>query len=126
MMQLVAWSDDAARGLSRALISSDSFDAIADARARVEAGSMQLWCVNGHSFALTESMIEDGRRITIVWCYEGREYHRFTEHFKRVAKANQIDVIRFETGQRAILRMLRRYNPHPVANGFYDIEVSKL
>lgn len=111
------------RNLDRALIGAE---AIADTKAKVDAGKIEAWKFGELGFALTESLIDEGKRVSVVWCYQGKQYHEFTRYFLRVAKANRIDVVKFETHLPAIHRLLRRYNPRPAANGFYEIEVASL
>lgn len=92
-----SWGAEAEQGLALAL--GEWAQAIRDG---VTAGRMELWQIDGASWAVTE--IRDG--VLIVWCYQGRDVVRVAEIFRRSLVRNGLDTLEFSTKRKGLHRLL--------------------
>ena len=73
----------------------------------VRSGRMELFRVNGHSWAVTEIM----RGMLFIWCYAGRGSNQFVDRMRVVAKANGLQQVSFFSHHKGAARLWKRFNP---------------
>jgi hypothetical protein len=91
------WDAAAEAGLALAL--GDWSQAIRDG---VNAGRMELWRIDGDSWAVTECRAG----VLIVWCYQGRQVRRVAEVLKGSLVKNGLDTLEFSTKRKGLHRLL--------------------
>lgn len=101
------WCEEARLGLSRTFHSDESFDAVKHIREGVERGEMELWLVDGQSWAVTQTW----RDCQLLWCYQGRDVLLFAQTMLRVAERNGLRCIRFATRRKGLARLLAPIKP---------------
>jgi len=96
------WCDEARQALR------DTFYADGEEIAEgVRSGRMELFCVNGDSWAVTEIM----RGMLFIWCYAGRGSNQFVDRMRIVAKANGLSQVSFFSKHKGAARLWKRFNP---------------
>lgn len=116
----IPWSEEAYSGLIHTFDSSDGFDAVGVVRHGVERGLMELWRVDGSSYAVTQAW----NNSMLVWCYQGTNVKAFADCMYRIAEKNGMRCVRFATKHRALPRMLRHLNPVEVSPQVFEIGVT--
>jgi hypothetical protein len=97
-----AWCDEA-RDALRETFYTDG-EEIAEG---VRSGRMELFHVNGNSWAVTEIM----RGMLFIWCYAGRGSNQFVDRMRVVAKANGLTQVSFFSHHKGAARLWKRFNP---------------
>lgn len=72
----------------------------------VNAGTSELWRVDGHSYLVT--CVDASSRELIVCCYVGRDVMAIADVLYRLARRQGLCAIRFFTRRPALARQLRR------------------
>ncbi len=114
MIKRIAWSDEAARGLSRAL-REPILSIVAD---EVRRGQSSLYhCVDGSEEAYCVTRIDDNPKEFVVVAFEGVGMVKFGRKFVAAAKAIGAPM-RVHTMSPVVARLLRRlgfeFNPRHV------------
>lgn len=73
----------------------------------VRSGRMELWRVNGHSWAVTEII----NATIFLWCYQGRDSGSFVLKLCEVAKAQGLAKVSFFSQHKGAARLWKRFNP---------------
>jgi hypothetical protein len=92
------WCEAAELGLRDAL--GEYAECIREA---VNVGRMELFRIDGHSWAVTE--VREGTLVT--WCYQGRGAVEWGAAMLRIARANRLEACEYTTPHRALGRMGR-------------------
>lgn len=102
-----AWCDEA-RDALRETFYTDG-EEIAEG---VRSGRMELFRVNGDSWAVTEKM----RGMLFIWCYAGRGSCQFVERMRRVAALQNppLEQVSFFSRHKGARRLWREYNPRMI------------
>ncbi len=114
-----ALTNDAIAGLSETFFDSPGFDAVAYVRAGVASGRMELWRVDGHSWAVTE--VRDG--TLILMCYQGENGLAFLRAMIETARRNNLQKIRYWTARRGMARFLKSFKPVRISADGFEIGV---
>lgn len=97
-----AWCDEA-RDALRGTFFTDG-EEIAEG---VRSGRMELFNVNGDSWAVTEIM----RGMLFIWCYAGRGSNQFVDRMRIVARANGLQQVSFFSRHKGAARLWKQFNP---------------
>jgi hypothetical protein len=98
----IEWCDEARQAL-RDTFYTDG-EEIAEG---VRSGRMELFRVNGDSFAVTEIM----RGMLFIWCYAGRGSNQFVDRMRLVARRNGLQQVSFFSRHKGAARLWKRFNP---------------
>jgi hypothetical protein len=79
----------------------------------VRSGRMEMFLVNGESFAVTEIMAG----MLFLWCYAGKGSNEFVERLRIVARANGLKQISFFSKHKGASRLWKRYSPRMIPTG---------
>lgn len=118
-LQRCAWSESAQAGLARTFYTENGFNGLDHVRRGVLSGDMELWLVDGHSWAITQTWQES----QFVWCYQGRDVREFAACMYTVAQRNGLKSVRFATKHKGLPRMLRAFRCESVAPEVFEIKV---
>lgn len=110
-----AWCEEARNGLLSTFNDEESF-----IREGVESGRMELFKVDGHSWAVVQTWADS----QMCWCYQGRNALGFAQAMLRIARRNDLRCIRFFTKHRALPRLLKSLNPVEVEPQIYEVGVT--
>jgi hypothetical protein len=76
----------------------------------VRSERMELFLVNGKSWAITEIM----RGMLFIWCYAGTGSGEFVERMRLVARANGLTQVSFFSRHKGAARLWKRFNPRVI------------
>jgi hypothetical protein len=113
--RLSHWTDEAADAL-RAVTAEDERSIERD----VNAGTCELWCVDGHSYMVTN--VDADSRELIVCCYAGRDVLAIADVLYRIARRQGLVAVRFFTKRPALARKLSKF-PLQIFGYVYRCEV---
>lgn len=110
------WCEEARNGLLLTFNDEEAF-----IREGVESGCMELFRVDGDSWAVVQTWNE----IQMLWCYQGRNCLGFAQAMLRIAQRNNLRCIRFFTKHKALPRLLKSLNPVEVEPQIYEVGVNQ-
>lgn len=76
----------------------------------VRSGRMELFCVNGNSWAVTEVM----HGMLFIWCYAGCGSNQFVDRMRFVARHNNLTQVSFFSRHKGAARLWKRFNPRKI------------
>lgn len=86
--------------------------------------ALELWGINGASLLATETVGD----CIFVWAYEGRDAVSMMEDLIRIARKNEMRVIRYSTDRPGFVRMFNKFRPVRIesdaAENVYEIQVN--
>lgn len=80
---------------------------------------LQFWRINGASLLVTEKV---GDTLHLI-AYQGRNAVEMLRGMRKVARANNCRVIRYETQRRGFVRLFREFSPQNVGGDEWEIKV---
>lgn len=108
------WCEEARNGLLLTFNDEEAF-----IREGVESGRMELFKVDGHSWAVVQTWTD----TQMCWCYQGRNALAFALAMLRIARRNDLRCIRFFTKHPALPRLLKSLKPIQVEPQIYEVGV---
>lgn len=118
-MRKIPWSLEVVEGMADTFFGDADFRAIQHVRDGVVSGRMECWLIDGESYGVTETTPEE----MLMWCYQGKNLVPFVRHFIEVAKRNKLKRLRYHTLRKGMQRHLREFNPRPLGDNLFEIEV---
>jgi hypothetical protein len=97
-----AWCDEARDGLRDTFY--ENGERIAEG---VRSGAMELWRVNGASWAVTQLIDQ----TIFLWCYQGRDVVPFILKLVDVARAQGLAKVSFFSQRKGAARAWKQFNP---------------
>jgi len=116
----VEWTDEAAQALACTLHSDETYNAHEHAKRGIESGVMELWRVDA-SWLVTERRND----VLIVWALVGSNALGILAQLRTSCEAQSIRQIQFATLHKGLPRLLKKFNPRPIAPHIFAIEVAQ-